>query len=208
MKVNVQDCGRSMIEMLGVLSIVGVLSVGGLVGYSKAMMRYRINKTMSEIALIAGNVRAFFAPQRSFTGLDSGTEAGINLIKKTNIVPANMISDTPTTTNTFTSYILNEWGDIMRIAAFNTSAFVVSLHSVPTEACIELSSQDWYSANVPVLYINNTFHTSEAGAVNYTLKTPADMVKVTQACSSDDGLSDLVLYFDEDINKGAWPEEL
>ena len=29
--------GRSMIETLGVLAIIGVLSVGGLVGYSQAM---------------------------------------------------------------------------------------------------------------------------------------------------------------------------
>ena len=31
--------GRSMIEMLGVLAIIGVLSVGGIAGYSKAMMK-------------------------------------------------------------------------------------------------------------------------------------------------------------------------
>jgi len=35
--------GRSMIEMLGVLAIIGVLSVGGIAGYSKAMTKYRIN---------------------------------------------------------------------------------------------------------------------------------------------------------------------
>ena len=29
--------GRSMVEMLGVLAIIGVLSVGGIAGYSKAM---------------------------------------------------------------------------------------------------------------------------------------------------------------------------
>ena len=34
---DVSSVGRSMIEMLGVLSIVGVLSVGGIAGYSKAM---------------------------------------------------------------------------------------------------------------------------------------------------------------------------
>ena len=49
--------GRSMIEMLGVLAIIGVLSVGGIAGYSKAMMKYRINKTIEQITLIAGNVR-------------------------------------------------------------------------------------------------------------------------------------------------------
>ena len=34
---DVCSVGRSMIEMLGVLAIVGVLSVGGIAGYSKAM---------------------------------------------------------------------------------------------------------------------------------------------------------------------------
>ena len=40
--------GRSMIEMLGVLAIIGVLSVGGIAGYSKAMEKYKINKAMDE----------------------------------------------------------------------------------------------------------------------------------------------------------------
>ncbi len=38
--------GRSMIEMLGVLAIIGVLSVGGVAGYSKAMMKWKINKAV------------------------------------------------------------------------------------------------------------------------------------------------------------------
>ncbi len=36
--------GRSMIEMLGVLAVMGVLSVGGIVGYSIAMNRYQANQ--------------------------------------------------------------------------------------------------------------------------------------------------------------------
>ena len=40
--------GRSMIEMLGVLAIIGVLSVGGVAGYSKAMMKWKINKAVEE----------------------------------------------------------------------------------------------------------------------------------------------------------------
>lgn len=35
---NSCEKGRSMIEMLGVLAIVGVLSVGGIAGYSKAIV--------------------------------------------------------------------------------------------------------------------------------------------------------------------------
>ena len=40
---NSCEKGRSMIEMLGVLAIVGVLSVGGIAGYSKAMGKYKTN---------------------------------------------------------------------------------------------------------------------------------------------------------------------
>lgn len=39
-----RECGRSMVEMLGVLAIIGVLSVGAISGYSKAMMKYKLNK--------------------------------------------------------------------------------------------------------------------------------------------------------------------
>ena len=36
--------GRSMVEMLGVLAIIGVLSVEAIAGYSKAMTKYKLNK--------------------------------------------------------------------------------------------------------------------------------------------------------------------
>jgi Tfp pilus assembly protein PilE len=42
--IKLNEYGRSMIEMLGVLAIVGVLSVGGIAGYSKAMTNYKMNK--------------------------------------------------------------------------------------------------------------------------------------------------------------------
>lgn len=36
--------GRSMVEMLGVLSIIGVLSIGGTVGYTIAMNNYQADQ--------------------------------------------------------------------------------------------------------------------------------------------------------------------
>ena len=41
MKKN--ECGRSMVEMLGVLAIVAVLSVAGLAGFGKSMDKYKSN---------------------------------------------------------------------------------------------------------------------------------------------------------------------
>ena len=44
---NVNESGRSMVEMLGVLAIIGVLSIGGIAGYTMAMNRYRANEAMA-----------------------------------------------------------------------------------------------------------------------------------------------------------------
>ena len=44
--------GRSMIEMLGVLAIIGVLSVGGIAGYSKAMEKFKVNKAIEEYSYL------------------------------------------------------------------------------------------------------------------------------------------------------------
>ena len=44
--------GRSMIEMLGVLAIIGILSVGGIAGYSKAMSKFKVNKAIGEYSYL------------------------------------------------------------------------------------------------------------------------------------------------------------
>ena len=51
-----QQSGRSMVEMLGVLAIIGVLSIGGIAGYTLSMRRYRANQVLdaaNKYALIA-----------------------------------------------------------------------------------------------------------------------------------------------------------
>ena len=45
--------GRSMVEMLGVLAVIGVLSIGGIAGYSYGMDKYRANETTNQIMLRA-----------------------------------------------------------------------------------------------------------------------------------------------------------
>ena len=51
--------GRSMVEMLGVLAIIGVLSVGAIAGYSKAMMKYKLNKHTEQMNTILSAVQQY-----------------------------------------------------------------------------------------------------------------------------------------------------
>ncbi|MBQ3695409.1 MAG: hypothetical protein II938_00335 [Alphaproteobacteria bacterium] len=47
------ESGRSMVEMLGVLAIIGVLSVGGIAGYTMAMRKYKANEIMNAASMMA-----------------------------------------------------------------------------------------------------------------------------------------------------------
>ncbi len=47
---KINELGRSMVEMLGVLAIIGVISAGGLAGYSKAMYMYKMHNTISFVS--------------------------------------------------------------------------------------------------------------------------------------------------------------
>lgn len=51
--MKIFESGRSMIEMLGVLAIIGVLSVGGLSGYTMAMNRHRANQILDYVSRAA-----------------------------------------------------------------------------------------------------------------------------------------------------------
>ena len=48
--------GRSMVEMLGVLAIIGVLSVGAIAGYQKAMFKYKLNKQAQQLNQVINTV--------------------------------------------------------------------------------------------------------------------------------------------------------
>ena len=67
------ESGRSMVEMLGVLAIIGVLSIGGIAGYTMAMNRYRANEVIDSVNKYA--VIAYTACRTAMTmrGVDSCT---------------------------------------------------------------------------------------------------------------------------------------
>ena len=76
--------GRSMIEMLGVLAIVGVLSVGGIKGYSKAMAKIKSERVTSQINELVLNIRTLFFSAGNYRNISP------QLLISVNAVPADM----------------------------------------------------------------------------------------------------------------------
>lgn len=54
--------GRSMVEILGVLAIIAVLTVGGLIGYSRAMAKNKLNQFVNETNLLSVNLASTLRP--------------------------------------------------------------------------------------------------------------------------------------------------
>ena len=61
---NSAETGRSMVEMLGVLAIVGVISIGGIAGYNYGMNRYRTNELLD-----GANKRAYTVATQKTLGI-------------------------------------------------------------------------------------------------------------------------------------------
>lgn len=53
MQIKIHELGRSMVEMLGTLAIIGVLSIGGIIGYGYAIDKNRANETINELQIRA-----------------------------------------------------------------------------------------------------------------------------------------------------------
>jgi len=137
MKIN--ESGRSMIEMLGVLAIIGVLSVGGIAGYSKAMSKYRVNKTIDQVSHIAANTRILFSAQKDYSDLSD------DVITKAKLFPDDVIK--AGNKNPFAGDVTLEaasrFDDKGAGDGNDGKAFVITYTGIPEEACIDLLTIDW-----------------------------------------------------------------
>ena len=104
---NVNESGRSMVEMLGVLAIIGVLSIGGIAGYTLAMNRYRANEvldTAAKIAIIAMSKNGGVGGDAGLTDLQLGS----------NSVPA-VSSITGYKNGTVTIQFQSDYGNVVKL---------------------------------------------------------------------------------------------
>lgn len=143
--------GRSMVEMLGVLAIIGVLSAAGLAGYSKAMAKNKINKTVDQMAQIVNNMRTAFLgknadhPYADFGAAkdDAKTAQAMRNAIVLNIFPGSMVQDK------VAPLVLNAYkGEVYIITEDEGETFEVVFENLPKEASIAIGTMDWGTQDV------------------------------------------------------------
>ena len=131
--------GRSMIEMLGVLAIIGVLSVGGISGYSKAMAKYKVNKTLDQLSMLITNIRTLYANQVSYAGLNGKAAVGFELVTQ-DMAPGVTLGTTPTDDPS----LVNPFnGEVTIAATADSTGFEISYAGLDRQACIAIATADW-----------------------------------------------------------------
>ena len=131
-----EQAGRSMIEMLGVLAIIGVLSVGGIAGYSKAMNKFKTNKVADNVSMLVANIKTLYAQQKTYGGLTNQSAVDMG------VVP-DELGTTSKLTNAFNGDVYISTAD--STADDDNKAFNIVFDGLSREACITLATNDWGS---------------------------------------------------------------
>ena len=75
-----------MIEMLGVLAIIAVLTVGGIAGYSKAMQKYKINKMLDDYTMLTTNILEHL-DNLKYVSKNSSAIGMVDILQASGIIP-------------------------------------------------------------------------------------------------------------------------
>ena len=132
--------GVTLIEAVLYISIALALIVGGLVFFQQASLAQRTNSAVRNISAIASETRGLYQQQNNFSGFTQSS------LINAGAVPTSLIGGTAAAPT-----LINEWGGLITAApnAALTSpdlaanaGFTVIYPSLPTAACVRLTSTD------------------------------------------------------------------
>jgi Tfp pilus assembly protein PilE len=186
--LNNTQSGRSMVEMLGVLAIIGVLSVGGIAGYSKAMHKHKLNKTFDIISTVIVNMTELLSRSNgsefnTSDAIQAGVFEGLNC--------ANDYCELPIGYNIYA----------------NSSAIEIDISgsdkSAHTNFCIEFLSQHW--ENVLPSHYNRIAAVTHKGVPTYLYAPKGAYVNGSgEEMITSYGIADIQEACDASCNKYAY----
>ncbi len=204
MKLN--QNGRSMVEMLGVLAIIGVLSIGAMAGYSKAMFKHKINKTINHISMIISGISNLYANKNSFEDL------GGSVLEKTHIVPEELYTEMNDYSSRSVLFIKNGKTVLSILAQENGQSVSISFSDISEEECVQFFSYDWsgidnirgiaYGVSDRLIPKNCTNGDKLSGNIAVAACTfPVSIADAEKYCTSMHNLSDYAPAFQVVIEK-------
>ncbi len=147
-----QESGRSMIEMVGVLAIMGMLTAGAFVLISLGINRQKQARVMDDVVTIVSGVRGLLGDYDDFSNIDNST-----------IFSAMSVSNK------------NPYGGTYELAVnpSNSRQFVVSINGLNKSDCEALVTKAWTDS---VGYLSSNH--KESGATGNCVDSNANVVSI------------------------------
>ena len=167
--------GRSMVEMLGVLAIIGVLSIGAISGYSKAMLKYKLNKQTEQLTyLLNGSWQILNRGEFRIEDANHNTIVLTNILNKLDLIPKEMtIDDKGYLYDPFNNKVLIAWeGDS------SGGFFKISIDINDAESCQNIWNFSKELHNI--LWQTHYYTTDDADSGSFFSRTYGDAY-----CSSE-----------------------
>lgn len=128
--------GRTMLEMLGVIAIMGIIVYGAIAGINYGMSSYKINQTYTEIQNIVQGVQDLYSWTRGYP---------LNSEDMMKAACKNDIFSMPCTDDNKAS---SQFGEIKIAPTNNGTSFTVSIFVAGASDRNRLDGMDWPAVNV------------------------------------------------------------
>ena len=178
---TINQSGRSMVEMLGVLAIIGVLTAGGLTIVGKARHQQELTQLLSETAEIVSSIK------KMACDYDNGYKSYVNMLCQSGAQP----NGTECTFSEKNSYITTTSDVTVKakpspdeLSATETNYFIVEIDNMTEDACVYLASSDWGRRNTNG-FVGAYFGNSAPANLS---DEPMDPATAATDCEEDNGV--------------------
>lgn len=165
---KLEQKGRSMLEMLGVLAVVGVISAGGFKIFSQGQSTHKMAQLATDTVNFARMAK------RMACQYDNGYTSYAQYMFKSNVYPNDWVYNT--TTKKFTGQL----GAIYNITG-NRDALEITISNLSEEACMKVGTSDWgtrQSSGFIGIKINDS--------TTFTSRVDSTFIFVSENCEGDD----------------------
>ena len=200
--MNNSEKGRSMVEMLGVLAIIGILSAGALKGYSNAMFKYKMNKTIDEATRIFQrfeeiNEKDWGSSENAEVGIYTDNVVSFGLMEK--CVQESGFCHLPLGRVEFELHeqkgedadLPGHWGMIN--FRFTDSKTCIGFLSAHWEQALP---QDWWNPSGAILGCTNSIydpHGAHGDGIQINTVSMADIIQQCSCC--DNSVCDITFFY-------------
>ena len=159
---NTNETGRSMVEMLGVLAIIGVLTVGAMSTVNYGIESFRVRSAYDLVEETAKGVVDLYSWKRSYRDDDDDgknrtamkTKVCKNIFNECKNGPSEKCEDGADAS------CKTAWGKLIVTPGADDAEFAMSLTDVPFASCSQLLNMEWTNVTLTTSSCNQNGNTT------------------------------------------------